>query len=71
MEPFVRILPAILEEQGGVIAGLDPEICLQAGIMDWEHRDPFDRFLAATAMKYELPLVSADTVFDGVTVRIW
>lgn len=71
MELFVETLPTILEEQGGIVAGLDPEICLRAGIMDWEHRDPFDRLLAATAIKYELPLVSADTVFDEVTIRVW
>ncbi len=34
-------------------------------------RDPFDRLLAATAMHYNLPLVSADTVFDGIVRRLW
>ena len=32
MELFVETLPTILEEQGGIVAGLDPEICLRAGI---------------------------------------
>jgi PIN domain nuclease of toxin-antitoxin system len=35
------------------------------------HRDPFDRLLAATAMHYNLPLVSADVVFDGIVTRLW
>ena len=71
MVPFVSQLAALLDEQGGSVAGFDPAICIAAGIMPWGHRDPFDRFLAATAMHCNFPLVSADTVFDGVITRIW
>lgn len=71
MEPFVIQLPALLGEEGGSVAGFDPAICIAAGMMAWARRDPFDRLLAATAMHYNLPLVSADTVFDGVVSRIW
>ena len=36
------------------------------------HRDPFDRMIAAQALFEQLPIVSADTIFDayGVT-RLW
>jgi PIN domain nuclease of toxin-antitoxin system len=61
----------LLREQGGTVAPLDAQICLDAGLMEWAHRDPFDRILAATAAHYRLPIVSADTVFDGVVTRIW
>ncbi len=71
MEPFVARLPALLAEQGGAVADFDPAICVAAGMMDWAHRDPFDRLLAATAMLGKLPLVSADSVFDGVVTRLW
>lgn len=71
MAPFVGQLPALLGEQGGSVAGFDPSICVTAGMMAWTHRDPFDRLLAATAMHYNLPLVSADTVFDGIIIRLW
>jgi PIN domain nuclease of toxin-antitoxin system len=71
MAPFLDRLPALLEEQGGAIAGLDPDICVTAGLMAWPHRDPFDRLLAATALKRDAPLVSADAVFDGLVHRIW
>lgn len=71
MEPFVTRLPALLNEQGGSVAGFDPALCVAAGMMAWAHRDPFDRLLAATAMHYNLPLVSADTVFDGIVTRLW
>ena len=71
MEPFIETLPALLEEQGGFIADLDPGICVTAGLMAWPHRDPFDRLLAATSLRRGLPLISADSVFDGLIPRIW
>lgn len=71
MEPFVERLDVLLADQGGQVAGFDPAVCLIAGMMDWSHRDPFDRLLAATAMHYKLPLVSADAVFDGIVTRLW
>jgi PIN domain nuclease of toxin-antitoxin system len=39
--------------------------------MEWPHRDPFDRFLAASALRRRIPIVSADAVFDQVVARIW
>jgi PIN domain nuclease of toxin-antitoxin system len=71
MEPFVGRLPAILTEQRGVAAPLDPAMCVMAGTMAWSHRDPFDRLLAATASCLGCPIVSADAAFDGVVKRIW
>jgi PIN domain nuclease of toxin-antitoxin system len=71
MARFADRLPALLEEQGGVVAGLDADICLTAGVMAWPHRDPFDRLLAATALRRDTPLVSADAIFDGLVHRIW
>jgi PIN domain nuclease of toxin-antitoxin system len=69
MEPFAAQLPKLLHEQGGRIAVLGEEICLFAGTFDWTHRDPFDRVLAATAILSDLPLMSADPVFDGLAGR--
>jgi len=66
MEPFIDRLSELLHEQGGVAAALTPEICLTAAMMDWAHRDPFDRFLAATAMQNGIPIVSADVIFDAL-----
>jgi PIN domain nuclease of toxin-antitoxin system len=71
MAPFIGTLLEELERQGAGIAPLDPMICLRAGTLDWSHRDPFDRLLAATAMYYGLPIISADPVFDGILSRIW
>lgn len=37
--------------------------------MDWTHRDPFDRMLAATSLLTGIALVSADVVFDQLSTR--
>ncbi len=71
MVPFVGRLGAILSEQGGIAATFSPDICLRAGLMDWEHRDPFDRLILSTAQILNVPLVSADKVFDGRVTRLW
>ena len=71
MTQFINRLPSLLQSQGGVVAALGPSICLEAGMMDWTHRDPFDRLLAATARQSNHPLVSADPIFDGVVPRVW
>jgi PIN domain nuclease of toxin-antitoxin system len=42
-----------------------------AGVMAWDHRDPFDRLLAATAQRLGCPIISADAAFDGVVQRVW
>ena len=73
MQPWAECLPSLLEEQGGRAAPLTPEICMQAALMDWGHRDPFDRLLAATAFNLKCPLLSADEVYDGLSnvSRLW
>lgn len=39
---------------------------LVAGGLTWEHRDPFDRMLAAQCVLESLPLVTVDPVFEQV-----
>ena len=39
---------------------------LFAGSMDWEHKDPFDRILAAQAIIEEVPLITVDQAFIGL-----
>ncbi len=77
MNPWVKRLPDLLTEQGARESSLGKDICLLAPTLDWEHRDPFDRMLAASSILLGLPLVSADAVFDqlsqhdGWLPRIW
>ena len=43
-----------------------------AAQLDWNHRDPWDRLLAAQARLENCPLVSVDEVFDAIGVeRQW
>ena len=54
-------------------ADVTPEIAHLAGVLDWTHRDPFDRLIAATALVNGWVLISADTAFDSLPGlrRLW
>lgn len=39
---------------------------LVGGGLDWSHRDPFDRMLAAQAMVESMTLLTDDSAFDGL-----
>lgn len=44
----------------------------RAATLPWNHRDPWDRLIAAQAMEEGYPLVSTDVAFDASGVeRIW
>ena len=47
-------------------APLTREVALAVGEIDLPHRDPADHFLAATAVVYELTLVTTDTRLLGL-----
>jgi PIN domain nuclease of toxin-antitoxin system len=66
-------MQAVFTERGGRIVALTAEVCLSAATLDWAHRDPFDRIIAATCLAEGLTLVSADPVFDGLArlARVW
>lgn len=59
-------LTALLTDRGGRVAELTPEVALLAASLDWPHRDPFDRMLAASAIRLGVPLASADKALDGL-----
>jgi PIN domain nuclease of toxin-antitoxin system len=73
MAHFEAALPDLLAGQVVSIVAVTPEIALRASLLDWPHRDPFDRILAATALAGDMDLISADTVFDALPDlrRIW
>jgi len=77
MEPFLSRLIGLADEQGGRLLETSAEACLLAATLEWAHRDPFDRFIAATAITRGLTLISADTAFDALTTdpswpgRLW
>lgn len=67
MEPFLTRLIGLADEQGGRLLETSAEASLLAATLDWAHRDPFDRFIAATAITRGLTLISADAAFDALT----
>ena len=77
MAPFLNRLTDLANEQGGRLIELSPEASLLAATLAWEHRDPIDRIIGATAITKGLALISADTAFDGLSNepkwpgRIW
>ena len=46
-------------------AVINQEVAIQSRYVDLPHQDPADRFLAATAMVYDLTLVTADKRLTG------
>ncbi|WP_395307502.1 type II toxin-antitoxin system VapC family toxin [Mycobacterium sp. AMU20-3851] len=55
-----------LERLGATRMPITEDHALLAGRLDWQHRDPFDRMLAAQAMIESLTLITGDAVFDGL-----
>ena len=71
MAPHLDRLSALVGSPGLGPARLNAAVRLAADRFKWGHRDPFDRSLAATALAHQVPIVSADPVFDGIVRRIW
>lgn len=72
MAPFVSDLEALTTKRGINIAPLSASVSLRASLLDWSHRDPFDRMIAAVALQEDCPVVSRDAAFDNVGVdRVW
>ena len=74
---IVPNLDALLAEQQTVSAPFTRAVAARAGALDWAHRDPFDRLIAATAIEMGWELISKDAEFDaldgihGWRGRVW
>lgn len=55
-----------VEELQATELGITSVHALTAGSMPWEHRDPFDRLLAAQAIHEGATLVTVDRAFRGL-----
>ena len=73
MAAHLADLPDLLARQGGVAAPFTPAICLDAAGLDWAHRDPFDRLIAATARALDIAIVTCDPAFAAApgTRLVW
>lgn len=66
MEPVLPNLMEVAHEQGARIVDLSAAASLLAAALSWDHHDPFDRIIAATAITHGSALVSADAAFDAL-----
>jgi PIN domain nuclease of toxin-antitoxin system len=63
---------AVMDEAGYTLLAIDTESALRAGRLTAEHKDPFDRMIAAQALALDVPVLSPDSQFDQFGVRrIW
>lgn len=71
MEPYIDQLDRLLEQRRGPVAGLDSAICLNAATMAWSHGDPFDRLLAATALRRDIRSSRPTPCSTEWVARLW
>jgi PIN domain nuclease of toxin-antitoxin system len=71
-EKLERDYLKVMNDAGYTLLAIDTESALRAGRLPGEHRDPFDRMLAAQAIALDIPILSPDPQLDGFGVRrIW
>ena len=56
-----------LDRLGATRLPITEEHALLAGRLDWDHRDPFDRMLAAQAIIGSMTLITGDAAFADLT----
>jgi PIN domain nuclease of toxin-antitoxin system len=62
----------VMADAGYTLLDLDTASALRAGRLPAEHRDPFDRMIAAQALGQDVPVLSPDAQLDQFGVRrIW
>jgi PIN domain nuclease of toxin-antitoxin system len=70
--PYAEMV-AKLELSDFVILPITAKDTIVVNEMPWRHKDPFDRVIIAQSIVYNMPVISADVVFDAYEklVRIW
>jgi PIN domain nuclease of toxin-antitoxin system len=62
----------IVQQAGYRLLAIDIDVALRAGRLPLDHKDPFDRMIAAQALGLDIPVISADPKLDLFGVRrIW
>lgn len=71
-ERFEQEFLDVMEDAGYTLLPIDAANALRAGRLDGEHRDPFDRMIAAQALAEDIPVLSSDLKLDTFDIRrIW
>ena len=62
----------IVQKAGYKLLPIGIDVALRAGRLPLDHKDPFDRMIAAQALGLDIPVISADPKLDLFGVRrIW
>jgi len=62
----------VVDDAGYTLLPIDAASALRAGRLTSDHRDPFDRILAAQALAQDIPILSTDTKLDTFGIRrLW
>ncbi len=62
----------VMEAAGYTLLPIDAASALRAGRLPGDHRDPFDRMIAAQALADDLLVLSIDSKLDSFAIRrIW
>jgi PIN domain nuclease of toxin-antitoxin system len=70
--PLVQDFIASVFRDHFLLLAVEVKHGLRAGLLQGEHKDPFDRMLIAQALEEDLTLVSNETAFDKFGVkRLW
>jgi PIN domain nuclease of toxin-antitoxin system len=71
-EELERRFMAVMDEARFTLVPLDVETALRGGRLVGEHRDPWDRLIAAQALALDVPVISNDVQLDAFGIRrIW
>ena len=73
MAAFAPKLVNIALDDGFDLVSLSASTATEASLLEWSHRDPFDRIIAAVALGEDADLISSDEAFDELKTinRIW
>jgi PIN domain nuclease of toxin-antitoxin system len=71
-ETLERDFLDVMEDAGYTLLAIDVASALRAGRLLGEHRDPFDRMIAAQALAEDIPVLSTDPKLDEFGIRrVW
>lgn len=71
-ERIEREFLELMERAGYTLLPIDATHALRAGRFTGDHRDPFDRIIAAQAIAEDIPVISKDPKLDAFNIRrIW
>ena len=68
-EALERDFLEVMDHAGYTLLPIDVQSALRAGRLTAQHRDPFDRMIAAQALASDIPILSTDSRMDAFGIR--